>query len=147
MNWCLQTVELEKTLESPLNSKEINPVSPIGNKPWIFIGRTDAEAETPGLWPPNGKNQFTGKDPGAGKDWWQEEKGAMEDETVGWHHWLNGLEFGQTLGGGGGQGSLACYSPWDHEESDTTEQMNNHKDREVCGELHSTSHPCLDQAA
>ena len=92
-NWCFWTVVLEKTLESPLDCKEIQPVHPKENQSWIFIGRTDAEAETPILWPPDAKNWLTGKDPGAGKDWRQEEKGMTEDEMVGWHHWLNGHEF------------------------------------------------------
>ena len=92
-NWCFWTVVLEKTLESPLDCKEITPVHPKGNQPWIFIGRTDAEAETPILWPPDAKNWLIGKDPDAGKDWRQEEKGMTEDEMVGWHHRLNGHEF------------------------------------------------------
>ena len=89
------TVVLEKTLESPLDCKEIKPVNPKGNQPWIFIGRTDVEAETPILWPPDSKNWLIGKDPDAGKDWGQEEKGMTEDEMVGWHHWLDGHEFEQ----------------------------------------------------
>ena len=92
-NWCFWTVVLEKTFESPLDYKEIQPVHPKGNQSWMFIGRTDAEAETPILWPPDVKNQFIGKDPDAGKDWRQEEKGTTEDEMVGWHHQLNGHEF------------------------------------------------------
>ena len=95
-----------------------------GNQSWIFTGRTDAEAETPILWPSGMKNWFTGKDPDARKDWRQEEKGTTEDEMVGWHHRLNGLEFEQTLGVGDGQGSLACCSPWGSKESDTTEWLN-----------------------
>ena len=102
-NWCLQTMVLEKTLESPLDSKEIKSVTPKGNQSWIFIGRTDAEA--PILWPPDAKSQFTGKDPEAGKDW-RQEKGMAEDEMVGWHHRLNGYEFERALGDGEGQGSL-----------------------------------------
>ena len=113
-NWCFWTVVLEKTLESPLNFKEIKPVNPKGNQSWIFIGRTDAEAETPIFWPPDAKNQLIGKDPDAGKDWGQEEKWATEDEMVGWHHWHNGHKFEQTLGNSEGQGSLMCYSPWVH---------------------------------
>ena len=89
-NWCFQNVVLEKTLESPLDSKESKPVHPKGNQLWIFIGRTDAKAEAPILWPPDAKSQLTGKHPDAGKDWGQEEKGGAEDEMVGWHHWLNG---------------------------------------------------------
>ena len=92
-NWCFGTVVLEKTLESSLDSKEIQPVYPKGNQCWIFIGRTDAEAETPIFWPPDVKNWLIWKDPDAGKDWRQEEKGTTEDEMVGWHHWLNGHEF------------------------------------------------------
>ena len=92
-NWCFWTVVLEKTLESPLDSKEIQPVHPKGNQPWIVIGRTDAEAEAPILWPLDVKSQFIGKDPDVGKDWGQEEKGTTEDEMVGWHHWLNEHEF------------------------------------------------------
>ena len=92
-NWCFWTVVLEKTLESPLDCKEIQSVHSKGNQPWVFIGRTDAEAETPILWPPDAKNWLTGKDPDAGKDWKQEDKGTTEDEMVGWHHWLNGHEF------------------------------------------------------
>ena len=92
-NWCFWTVVLEKTLESPLDCKEIQPVNPKGNQSWIFIGRTDAEAEAPILWPPDVKNWLTGKDPGAGKDWRQEDKGTTDDEMVGWHHWLDGHEW------------------------------------------------------
>ena len=92
-NWCFQTVVLEKTLESPLDSKEIQPVSPKENQPWIFIGRTDAKVEAPRVWPPDVKSQLTGKDPDAGKDWGQMEKRAAENEMVGWHHRPNGHEF------------------------------------------------------
>ena len=102
-NWCFWTVVLEKTLESPLDCKEIKPVNPKGNQPWIFIGRTDAEA--PIFWPPDVKNWLIGKDRDAGKDWRQEEKGKTEDKMVGWHHWLNGHEFEQSLGHGEGQGT------------------------------------------
>ena len=105
------------TLESPLNCKEIQPVYPTGNQSWIFIGRTDAEAETPVLWPPNANNQLIGKDPDAGKDLRQEEKGTTVDEIVEWHHWLNGHKFEQAPGVGDGQGSLACCSPWGCKES------------------------------
>ena len=105
-NWWFQTVVLEKTLESPLDCKEIHPVHPKGDQSWIFIGRNDVEAETPILWPPDAKNWLIGKDPDAGKDWRQE-----ENEMIEWHHWLNGHEFEQALGVGDGQGSLACYSP------------------------------------
>ena len=92
-NWCFRTVVLEKTLESPLDCKEVQPIHPKGNQSWIFIGKTDAEAETPILWPPNSKNRLTEKDPDAGKDWRQEEKGTAEDEMVGGHHWCDGHEF------------------------------------------------------
>ena len=92
-NWCFWTTVFEKTLESPLDSKEIQPVYPKGNKSWIFIGRTDAEAETPILWPPDAKNWLTRKILDAGKDWRQVEKGMIEDEMVGWHPWLDGFEF------------------------------------------------------
>ena len=115
---------LERTLESPLDCKEIKPVNPKGNQPWTFIGRTDAEAEALILWLPDAKSQLTGKDPDAGKDWRQEEKETTEDEMVGWHHWLNGHEFEQVPGVGDGQGSLAYCSPWGCKESDTTEQLN-----------------------
>ena len=111
-NRCFWTAVLEKTLESPLDCKEIQPVNPKGNQFWIFIRRTDAEAETPILWSPDGKNWLIGKDPDAEKQWRQEEKGVTEDEMVGWHHWLYGHEFEQALGVGDGQGSLACCSPW-----------------------------------
>ena len=110
-NWCFWTVVLEKTVESPLNFKEIKPVNPKGNQSRIFIGRTDAEAEVLGLWPPAAKNWLIGKDPDAGKDWRQEEKGMTEDEMVGWHHPLDGHEFEQAPGVGDGQGSLSCCSP------------------------------------
>ena len=110
-NWCLQTVVLEKTLESPLDSREIKVVILKGNQHWIFIGRTDAEAEAPVLWPPDVKNKLIGKDADAGKDRGQEEKGITEDEMVGWHHWLNRHEFEQTPGDSGGHESLACRSP------------------------------------
>ena len=115
---------LEKTLKSPLDCKEIQPAHPKGNQSWIFIGRTDAEAETLILWPPEVKNWLIGKDPDAGKDGSQEEKGMTEDEMVGWHHWLDGHEFEQALGIGDGQGGLVCCSPWSHKESDMTKQLN-----------------------
>ena len=123
-NWCFWIVVLEKTLESPLDCKEIQPVHPKGNQSWMFIGRTDAEAETPILWPPDVKNWFIGKDPDAGKDWRQEEKGTTEEEMVGWHHWLDGQEFEQALGVGNGQAGLACYSPWGCKELDMSEWLN-----------------------
>ena len=111
-NWCFWTVVLEKTLGSPLECKEIQPVHPKGNQSWIFIGRTLAETETPIFCPPDTKNWLIWKDPGVGKDWRQEEKGTTEDEMIGWHHWLNDHEFEQTLGVGDGQGGLAFCSPW-----------------------------------
>ena len=118
-NWCLQIVVQEKTLESPLGNKEIKPFNPKGNQPWVF-GRTDAEAGAPILWPPDVKSLFIGKDPDAGRDGGQDEKGMTEDEIVGWHHWLDGHEFEQIPGTGEGQGSLMCCSSWGHEELDTT---------------------------
>ena len=123
-NWCFWTVVLEQTLESPLDCKEIQPVNPKGNQSWIFTGRTDAEAEAPILWPPDGKNWLTGIDPDAWKDWRQEEKGTTEDEMVGWHHWLDGREFEQTLGVDDGQGNLACCSLRGRKELDMTERLN-----------------------
>ena len=119
-NWCFWTVVLEKTLESPLDCKEIHPVHSKGNQSWIFIGRTDAEAETPILWPPDVKDWLIWKDPDAGKEL-RQEKRVTEDEMVGWHHWLNGHEFEKILGVGDGQGGLACYSPQGCKESDMTE--------------------------
>ena len=123
-NWCFWTVVLEKTLERHLDCKEIQSVYPNGNRSWIVIGRTDAEAETLILWSPDAKNWLTGKEPDAGKDWRQEEKGMTEDEMVGWYHWLNGQGFGWTPGVGDGQGGLACCSPWGCKESGTTERLN-----------------------
>ena len=120
-NWCFRTVVLEKTPESPLDCKEIQPVNPKGNQSWVFIGRNDAEAEAPVLWPPDAKNWLIGEDPDAGKDWRQEKKGTTEDEMFGCHHRLKGHEFEQAPGG---QGSLACYSPWGHKELDMTKQLN-----------------------
>ena len=114
---------LVKTLESPLDCKEIQPVHPKGNQFWIFIGRTDAEAETPILWPPDSKNWLFGKDPAAGKDWKWEEKGTTEDKMVGWHYQLDGHEFEQAPGVGNGQPSLVCCSPWGHKELDKTEWL------------------------
>ena len=119
-NWCLRTVVLEKTLVSPLDCKEIKPVSSKGDQSWIFIGRTDAEVEAPKPCPPDSQSQLIGKDSDAGKDWRQEEKGMTEDEMVGWHHQLNGHEFEQTWGDSEGQGSLACCNPWGCKESDRT---------------------------
>ena len=124
-NSCFQTVMLEKTLESPLDSKDIKPGNSKGNQSCIFIGRTDAEA--PILWLPNAKNWLIGKDPDAGKSWGQEEKGTTEVQMVGWHHWLDGHEFEQRPGDGKRHGCLACCSPWGQKESDTTEWLNNDK--------------------
>ena len=115
-NWCFWTMVLEKTLGSPLDSKEIKLVHPKGKKPWILIGQTDAEAEAPTLWPPDVKSWLIGKDPDAEKDWGQKEKRVTEDEMVGWHHQFNGHELGQTPRDGEGQVSLACCSPWGHKE-------------------------------
>ena len=123
-NWCFWTVVLEKTLESPLDCKEIQSVHPKGAQSWVFIGRTDVKAKTPILWSPRVKSWLIWKDPDAGKDWRQEEKGTTEDEMVAWHHWLNGHGFGWTLGVGDGQGGLACCGSWGHKESDTTEWLN-----------------------
>ena len=113
-NWCFWTVVLKKTLENPLDCKEIKSVNPKGNQSWMFIGRTDAEAETPVLWPLDVKNWLIRKDTDAGKHWRQEEKGTIEDEMAGWHHRLNGHEFEQALGVGEGQGGLACCNSWGH---------------------------------
>ena len=123
-NWYFWIVLLEKTHESSLDCKEIKPVHRKGNQSWIFIGSTDAEAETPILWPPDVKNWLIWKDPDAGKDWRQEEKGMTEEEMVGWHHQLNGHEFEQAPGVGNGQENLTCCSPWGCKESETTEQLN-----------------------
>ena len=123
-NWCFWTVVLEKTLESPLDCKEIQPVHPKGGQSWMFIGRTDVEAKTPILWPPDMKSWLIWKDPNAGKDWGQAEKRMTDDEMVGWHCWLNGYQFEQAPGVGDGQGSLACCSPWGHNELNKTEQLN-----------------------
>ena len=120
-NWCLRTVVLEKTLESPLDCKEIQPVHSRGNQSWIFIGRTDAEAEAPILWPPDVKIWLIRKDPDARKDWGPEEKEMTEDEMVGWHHWLNGHGFGWTPGFDDWQGGLACCGLWGCKELDMTE--------------------------
>ena len=119
-NWCFWTVVLEKTVESSLDSKEIQPVHPKGNQSWIFIERTDAEVEAPILSPPDAKNWLIGKDPDGGKDWRQKEKGITEDEMVGWRHPLNGNEFEQAPGVEDRQGSLVCCSSWGHKESDMT---------------------------
>ena len=122
-NWCFQTVVLEKTIEGPLDCKEIKPVNPKGNQFWIFIGKTDAEAEIARIWPSDVKNWLIWKDPDAGKDWRWEENGTTEDGMVGWRHQLNGHEFEQAPGFGDGQGGLVYCSPWGHKESDTTEWL------------------------
>ena len=128
-NWCFWTVMLKKTLESPLDCKEIQPVHPKGDQSWVFFGRTvspeySLEAETPVLWPPHAKSWLIGNDSNAGRDWGQEEKGMTEDEMAGWHHWLDGHESEWTPGVGDGQGGLACCDSWGHKESDTTERLN-----------------------
>ena len=123
-NWIFWTVVLEKTLESPLDCKEIQPVHSKGDQSWVFTGRTDAKAEAPVLWPPHVKSRLIGKDSDAGRDWEQEEKGMTEDEMAGWHYWLNGRESGWTPGVGDGQGGLACCDSWGHKESNTTEWLN-----------------------
>ena len=121
-NWWFWTVVLEKTLESPLDCKEIQPVHS-EDQPWDFFGRNDAKAETPVLWPSHGKSWLIGKDSDAGRDWGQEEKGTTEDEMAGWHHWLDRRESGWTPGIGDGQGGLACCDSWGRKESDTTERL------------------------
>ena len=123
-NWCFWTVMLEKTLESPLDCKEIQPVHSKGNQSWVFIGRTDVKAETPILQPPHVKSWLIGKDPDAGRDWGQEERETTEDEMTGGHHWLNAHEFGWALGVGDREGGLACCNSWGCKESDTSEPLN-----------------------
>ena len=123
-NWCFWNVLLEKTLESPLDCKEIRPVHPKGDESWVFIGRTDVEAETPIIWPPDAKSWLIGKDPDAEKDWGQEEKGLTKDEMVGWHHRLDGHGYEWTPGVGDGQGGVACCGSWVRKESDTIEGLN-----------------------
>ena len=122
-NWCFWTVVLEKTPESPLDCKEIQPVHSEGDQPWDFFGRNDAKAETPVLWPPHAKSWLIGEDSDAGRDWGQEEKGTTEDEMAGWHHWLDGRESEWTPGVGDGQGGLVCCYSWGHKESDMTERL------------------------
>ena len=131
---------LEKTLKSPWDCKEIQPVHPKGDQSWVFIGRTDVEAETLILWPPDAKHWLIWKDPGAKKDWGQEEKGTTEDEMVRCHHGLNGHEFDHAPGVGDGQGGLACCSPWSSKESHMTERLNWLTDKfYICSPLSSTS--------
>ena len=122
--WCFWTVVLQKTLESPMDCKEIQSVHSKGDQSWVFFGRNDAKAETPVLWPPHAKSWLIGKDSDAGRDWGQEEKGTTEDEMAGWHHRLDGHGFGWTPGVGDGLGGLACCSSWGRKESDTTERLN-----------------------
>ena len=123
-SWCFWIVVLEKTLESPLDCKEIQPVHSEGDQPWDFFGRNDAKAEIPVLWPAHAKSWLIGKDSDAGRDLGQEEKGTTEDEMAGWHHWLDGCESGWTPGVGDGQGGLACCDSWGCKESDMTELLN-----------------------
>ena len=123
-NWCFWTVVLEKTLESPLDGKEIQSVHFDGNLSWVFFGRNGAKVETPVLWPPHVKSWLIGKDSVAGREWGQEEKGTSENEMAGWHHWLDGRESELTPGVGNGQGGLVCCDSWGHKESDTTERLN-----------------------
>ena len=122
-NWCFWTVALEKTLESPLDCKEIQPVHPKGDQSWVFTGGTDVEAETPVLWPSHANSWLIGKDSDAGRDWGQEEKGMTEDEMAGWHHWLDGRESEWSPQVGDGQRGVACCDSWGHKESNTTEQL------------------------
>ena len=123
-NWWFWTVVLEKTLESPLDCKEIQPVHSNGDQSWVFIGRTDAKVETPILWPPHVKCWLIGKDSDAGRDWGQEEKGTTEDEMAGWHHQLDGHGFQWAPGVDDGQGGLACCNSWGRKETDMTERLN-----------------------
>ena len=134
-NWWFWTVVLEKSLESPLDFKEIQPVHPKGDLSWLFTGRTDAKVETLILWPPHAKSCLIGKDPDAGRDWGQEEKGTTEDEMARWHHRLRGHEFEWTPGVGDGQGALPCCDSWGSKELDTTEQLN-------WTEMNTPSNPC-----
>ena len=123
-NWCFWTVVLEKTLESPLDCKEIQPVHSEGDRPWDFFGRNDAKAETPVLWPPHAKSWLIGKDSDSGRDWGQEEKGMTEDEMAGWNYRLDECDFEWTPGNGDGQGGLACCNSWARKELDMTEWLN-----------------------
>ena len=123
-NWCFWAVVLDKTLESPLDCKEIQPVHSKGDQLWVFFVKNDAKAETPVLWPPHVKSWLTGKDSNAGRVWGQEEKGTTEDKTAGWHHQLNGREFEGTFGVCSVQGGLTCCKSWGHKDSDTTECLN-----------------------
>ena len=134
-NYHFWPVVLEKTLESPLDCKEIQPVHSEGGQPWDFFGRNDAKAETPVLWPPHAKSWPIGKDSDAGRDWGQKEKGTTENEMAGWHHWLDGRESQWTLGVGDGQGGLACCDSWDRKESDRTEWLNGTELAKLCPTL------------
>ena len=144
-NWCLQTLVLGKTPESPLDSKEIKPVNLKGNQLWILVRRADAEADAPVFWSSDVSNRLFGKALNTGKDWGQKEKGVTEDKTVGWYHWCNEYELGQILGDGERQGSLSCCSPWGHRVGHdwvTKQQYEMVKDREAwpwgCKELDTT---------
>ena len=139
-SWCFWIVVLEKTLQSLLDSEEIQAVSTERSQPWVFIGRTNAEAEAPILWPPDMKTWLIGKDPDAGKDWGQEEKGVTEKEIFEWHHWLKGHEFERTPGESEGQGSLACCSPW---LAKSGTQLSNNPKKEIALLLIYSSHPVL----
>ena len=149
LNWSILMLGLMKSQQSWGNMieqrvQEIKTVNPKGNWSLIFIGRTDDEAEAPIFWPPDAKSWLTGKDPDAGKDWRQEEKGTTEDEMVGWHHQPNGYESEQALGDGEDQGSLACCSPWGHKELDKIERLNNNKEHKVkCRSLGESNSACL----
>ena len=123
-NWCIWTVVLEKTLESPLDCKQIQPVHSKGDQPWDFFGRNDANAEAPVLWPPHARSWLTGKEFDAGRDWGHEEKGTTHSEMAGWYHWLDERESEWTLGIGNGQGGLVCCDSWSRKDLDTTEWMN-----------------------
>ena len=127
--WCFRLVVLEKTLESPLDCKEIKAVNSKGNQSWIFIGRTDAEAKALIIWPANRKSRLIGKDPDAGKDWGHKKKGITEDEMIGWHHRFDGHEFELTPGDGEGQGILVCCNSWSCKKSDTTEWLSNYNNK------------------
>ena len=135
------TVLLEKTIESPLDWKKIQPVHPERNESWIFIRRTDVETKTPILWPRDAKNWLSGKEPDPGNNWGWEEKRTTEDEMVGWHHWLSGCEFEWTPGVGGIQGGLVCCSAWGRKESDTTEQLNWSGSSTYMAALHTAINP------
>ena len=130
-NWSFWTIVLEKTLESLLDCKEIQPVHSKGDQPWDFFGRNDGKAETPVLWPPHAKSWLIGKDSEAGRDWGQEEKGTTEDEMAGWHHRLDGREFEWTPGFGDRQGGLACCDSWVCKELDMTERLNWMEQRQI----------------